>query len=174
MFANPETILSQLNVKPGMHVADLGAGSGFYALAAARLVGHKGKVYAVEVKKALLDRVKNNATRENLHNLEVVWGDVESHGGTRLRDGTMDKAIISNTLFQIEDKEKFAREAARILKSGGEALIVDWSDSSDISGPDPKHVVAKADAQALFERAGLHFSREISAGSHHYGIVMVK
>lgn len=174
MFANPTSILSQCDLKSGMHVADLGTGSGFYALAAAHLVGAKGRVYAIEVQKDLLDRVKNNAVREGLHNVEVVWGDVEQAGGTKLRDASMDMVIISNTLFQIEDKERFIREAARILKTGGKALLVEWSDSADVSGPDPRHVVNKASARALFERAGFTVERELPAGSHHYGLIMVK
>jgi ubiquinone/menaquinone biosynthesis C-methylase UbiE len=57
MFAHPETILSGFDLKSGMHVADLGTGSGFYALAAAHLVGSKGRVYAIDVQKDLLDRI---------------------------------------------------------------------------------------------------------------------
>lgn len=174
MFADPNSIIRQFDLRTGMHVADLGTGSGFYALAAARLVGSKGKVYAIEVQKDLLDRVKNTASREGLHNVEVVWGDIEQEGGTRLRDGSIDRAIISNTLFQIEDKERFIREVRRILRHGGKAFVIDWSDSSDVSGPNRAHIVGKAEAQALFEREGFSLEHELSAGAHHYGLVMAK
>ncbi len=171
MFADPNTILSGFDLKSGMHVADLGTGSGFYALAAARLVGGKGRVYAIEVQKDLLDRVKNNASREGLHNIEAVWGDIEKLGGTHLRDYSLDRAIVSNTLFQIEDKEHFVREVFRILRPRGKILVVDWDDSSDISGPDRIHVVTKAAAQTLFESQGFVLRKEVPAGAHHYGLI---
>lgn len=174
MFADPKTIVRQFDLRTGMQVADLGTGSGFYALESARIVGSKGKVYAIEVQKDLLDRVKNNASREGLHNIEVVWGDIEQEGGTRLRDESVDRAIVSNTLFQIEDKERFVREVKRILRHDGKVFVIDWSDSSDVSGPNRAHIVGKAEAQALFEREGFAFDREISAGAHHYGLIMTK
>jgi len=174
MFADPNSILSGFDLKSGMHVADLGTGSGFYALAAASLVGSKGRVYAIEVQKDLLDRVKNNASRQGLHNVEVVWGDIETVGGTRLRDSSIDRAILSNTLFQVDEKEHLAHEIFRIVRPEGKVLVVDWSDSSDVSGPDPRNVVGKTAAVALFEEAGFSFEKEIPAGSHHYGIVFVR
>lgn len=174
MFADPNSILSGFDLKSGMHVADLGTGSGFYALAAARLVGSKGRVYAVEVQKDLLDRVKNNASREGLYNVEVVWGDIETSGGTHVRDSSMDRVIVSNTLFQIEEKERFVREVYRILRPGGKVLVIDWSDTSDLSGPDRNHLVSEEAARGIFENGGFSFEKEIPAGSHHYGIIMVR
>ena len=69
-----------------MHVADLGAGSGHYTLAAAKKVGESGRVYAIEVQKDLLTRIKNLAQTEHINNVEVIWGDVENRGGTKLKD----------------------------------------------------------------------------------------
>jgi ubiquinone/menaquinone biosynthesis C-methylase UbiE len=174
MFADPNSILSGFDLKSGMHVADLGTGSGFYALAAARLIGSKGRVYAVEVQKDLLDRVKNNASREGLHNIEVVWGDIETSGGTHLRDSSMDRVIVSNTLFQIEEKERFIREVFRILRPSGKVLVIDWDDASDLSGPDRNHLIGKETAKDVFLSGGFNFEKEIPAGSHHYGIIMVR
>lgn len=173
-FADPTSNLAQFELKQGDSVADLGAGSGFYTLAAARLVGSAGKIYAVEVQKDLLDRIKNSASREGIHNIEVVWGDIEKHGGTRLRDHSIDRCLISNVLFQAQDRENVVAEAHRILKSGGKVLVIDWSDSADISGPDPKHVFPKADAQAIFEKGGFSIEKEIKAGAHHYGFIGTK
>jgi ubiquinone/menaquinone biosynthesis C-methylase UbiE len=104
----------------------------------------------------------------------VLWGDIESTGGTHLRDISMDRVIVSNTLFQVEEKERFVREVFRIVRPGGKALVVDWSDSSDISGPNRAHLIGKGDARELFERGGFSFEKEIPAGAHHYGIIMVR
>jgi precorrin-6B methylase 2 len=58
MFSNPQKIIAQLDLQSGSRVADVGAGSGAYALAAAKAVGEHGKIFAVEVQKELLSRLE--------------------------------------------------------------------------------------------------------------------
>jgi len=70
----------------GMKVADVGAGSGFYSLEAARKVGSSGRVYAIDVQKNLLERLRSQAISEGLGNVEVVWGNAEKIGGTKVRE----------------------------------------------------------------------------------------
>ncbi len=173
-FTDPTRNLSQLGLSEGLRVADFGAGSGAYTLAAARLVGGSGRVYAVDVQKDLLTRIKNAAQREGLRNIDVLWGDVERPGGTKLPDHTLDAVIVSNLFFQLEDRDGCAVEAARVLKPRGRALLVDWSDSFGNMGPRPQDVVSKKTARELFEKHGFSFDREIDAGEHHYGLVMRK
>lgn len=173
-FANPQSNLAQFELKPGLHVADLGAGSGFYTLLAAKQVRERGRVFAVEIQKDLLDRIRNEAARNELHNVEVIWGDIERRGGTRLRDESVDRVIASNILFQVDDKDSFVSEMHRILKTKGQALLIDWSDASSISGPDQNHVVSKRDAIDLLGRNGFALEREIHVGAHHYGLIFTK
>lgn len=174
MFADPEKNIKQFDLREGQQVADLGAGSGALSMAAARAVGEGGKVYALEVQRELLGRIKSEAERNHLSNIEIIWADVEKIGGTKLRDTAVDAAIVSNLLFQIEDKESFVKEIKRVLKPGGRVLIVDWSDSFGGLGPAPSAVVPPEKARALFEGAGLKFESVIDAGAHHYGIIMMK
>ncbi len=174
-FAQPRDNIATFGLEPGMIVADLGAGSGFYALAAARAVGETGRVYAVEVQKELLTRIKNTASKEGIYTIEVIWGDLEEIGGSKLRDNSVDRVIVSNILFQLENHELFTREAFRILRPHGEALIVEWSGSFGGVGPRPEQVIAEADARALFERNGFSFVRSLSnPGEHHYGFIVKK
>ena len=167
-------ILLQAGLKAGMHVADLGAGSGFYTMAAAPLVGQTGRVFAVEVQKDLLARLKSDSAREGLANVEVVWGDVEKIGGTRLRDHSIDRAIVSNILFQIETKEDFAKEVKRILKPEGKAMVIDWSSTASFGGPAASSLVKKEAAIELFNKAGMVLEKEFSAGDNHYGLIFKK
>src|SRR5438445_12929794 len=102
MFSEPASNLAKLGLNDGMKVVDLGAGSGFYTLEAARRVGANGSVYAVDVQRDLLDRIRTTGATEGLRNIEVVWGNAEKIGGTKLREGIADRAIASNVLFQIE------------------------------------------------------------------------
>jgi len=155
-------------------VADLGAGTGACVLAAARAVGSQGKVYALEVQRELLSRIKDEALKNHLGNVEVIWADIEKVGGTKLRNYAVDAAIVSNVLFQIEDRENFIKEIKRILKPGGRVLIVDWSDSFGGLGPQSSAVIPPEKARALFESAGFKFEQVIDAGAHHYGIIMTR
>ena len=106
-----------------------------------------------------------------MFNIEIVWGNVEKLGGTKIRDASIDFVLVSNILFQIEQKKDFVREVRRILKRTGKALIVDWSDSFGGMGPLPEFVFSEADAKKLFEDGGMHVERSILAGDHHYGFV---
>ena len=174
MFTDPEKNLDQFDLQKGMWVADFGAGSGFYALTAAKLVGDKGKVLAVDIQKDLLVRLKKEATAKKILNIEIIWGDLEKTGGAKLKDDSMDRVIVSNLLFQIGGKESLAEEAARVLKSGGKVLVIDWTDSFGGLGPQEKDIFGKEKAQTLFENAGFSLERAIDSGVHHYGLILAK
>ncbi len=171
MFSDPATNLAKLGLTDGMKVVDLGAGSGFYTFEAARSVGGSGIVYSVEVQKDLLDRIRSTGATQGLRNIEVVWGNAEKIGGTKLREAIADRVIASNVLFQIEKPDDFVIEIKRILKPGGKVLVVDWSDLSPLS---PKQIVAESQAKALFEKAGFKVELSFAAGDHHYGLVFVR
>jgi ubiquinone/menaquinone biosynthesis C-methylase UbiE len=174
MFSDPQKNIEQCGIQAGMEVADLGAGSGFYTLAAAKALISTGRVYAIDVQKDLLTKIKNNAVGEGLYNVEVIWGDVEKVGGTHLRDGAVDLALICNLLFQLEDKKSAVLEIKRVLKPAGRVLVVDWSDSFGGIGPKMNMVVKKEEVLEMFGDAGFHMEREISAGAHHYGLIFKK
>jgi ubiquinone/menaquinone biosynthesis C-methylase UbiE len=173
-FADPGGNLAQFGLGEGKHVADLGAGAGHYSIEAAKAVGNTGRVYAVEVQKELLERVSSLAQSEGLGNVEVLWGDIEVKGGTKLKDESVDVAILSNILFQIEDKKGCAVEVNRILKQKGRVLIIDWEDSYGGLGPAPEAIYGAVSARKLFENMGYVYESDIKAGAHHYGFSMTK
>ena len=174
MFLDPKSVISQMDLQHGSRVADLGAGSGALALAAAEAVGEAGRVIAIDVQKPMLERLRNLARQHRLSNIETIWGDLERLQGTHLKAGSVDAAVASNVLFQIEDKPAFAEEALRILKKGGRLLLIDWSDSFNNIGPAKEHVISGQQARHLFEGAGFSFVRNIDAGEHHYGLIFKK
>ena len=174
MFLEPQNVIEQLDLQSGSRVADLGAGTGALSLLAARAVGDAGKVYAVEVQKGLLERLKKEAREARVHNVEALWGDVERVNGTHLGAASVDAVLAANILFQVEDRNGFVAETKRILKPGGKLLLVDWTDSFGGMGPHKDHVITEQNGQALFEAAGFRFVKKINAGAHHYGIVFKK
>lgn len=175
MFSDPQKNIEQCGIQAGMEIADLGAGSGFYTMAAAKALISTGRVYAVDAQKDLVTKIKNNAVGEGLYNVEVIWGDIEKPSGTHLREGSIDLGLVCNVLFQLDDKESAVKEIRRILKPGsGRALVVEWADSFGGIGPRPEAVVKKETVLEMMERNGFHLDREISAGAHHYGLVFKK
>ncbi|KKS99230.1 MAG: Type 11 methyltransferase [Candidatus Nomurabacteria bacterium GW2011_GWA2_43_15] len=151
-------------------VADLGAGTGFYSIPAGALVP-RGKIYAVELQKDFLATIKSKVKEAHLGNVEVIWGNVEKIGGTKIGDSVADAVISSNILFQVEDKENFILEIKRILKPKGRVLLVDWSLSSIMGAT---AVIPKNKAREMFEKKGFIVEREINAGDHHYGMILIK
>ncbi|MDD5050448.1 MAG: methyltransferase domain-containing protein [Candidatus Pacebacteria bacterium] len=173
-FTDPEHNIQQFGLQSGARVADFGAGTGFYAFEIAKAVGGAGKVYAIDVQKDLLSKIKTEGGKRNLTNIEIVWADVEKPGGTHLRADSVDGVVISNILFQTAAKEAVLSEAKRILKSGGRALVIDWTDSFGGMGPSFDTIFPAVKARALFEKAGFVFQTQIRAGDHHYGFIFKK
>lgn len=168
MFSDPASNVARLGLTEGMKVVDLGSGSGFYSIEAIKKVGTTGRVYAVDVQKDLLERLRSVASSQGIRNIEVIWGNIEKIGGTKLRELIADRVIASNILFQIEKPDEFCLEIKRILKPGGKVMVIDWSSISTLS---PKTVFPEMKAQALFEKNGFKFETSFNAGDHHYGII---
>lgn len=170
MFSDPVKNLKTLGLREDSIVADLGAGTGFYSVALGHIVP-KGKVYAVEIQKDFLAMIKHKIKEAHLTNVDCFWGNVEKLGGTKIKDGIIDVVIASNILFQVDDKEKFIEEAKRILKKKGKVLFVDWAVESSMK---VKGAIPKNKAREMFEKKGFVLERDIDAGAHHYGMILVK
>jgi ubiquinone/menaquinone biosynthesis C-methylase UbiE len=169
-FSDPVKNLERFGLQEGHVVADLGAGSGFYTLAAAKMV-KGGTVYAVDVQDELLARLKTAVNQAHQSNVHLVNADIEKIGGTKIRDHIVDAVLVCNVLFQIEKKDDLLEEIKRILKPGGRVLLVDWTDSFGGLGPQQSSVFPASNARELFTKHAFQTVSQIDAGDHHYGIV---
>lgn len=174
MFSDPENNIKQFALASGMMVADFGSGSGFYSMAAAKAVMPGGKVFAVDIQKNLLEKLKNGARQNHISNIDIVWGDLEHLGGTKLRESSMDAVIACNLFFQIENKDALCLEAKRILRPNGRIMVVDWGGSFGGVGPQETDVISKIKMSDLFLDHGFVLDREIAAGAEHYGLIFRK
>lgn len=174
MFSDPTDHIEYLELATGMYVADIGAGSGHHAILIAKAIGNEGKVYAIDVQKELLSRLKNEALLENLHNIEIIWSDIEKQGSTRLADNLVDRALFSNVLFQLEDKKSAVSEIHRILKPGGKVVIIDWAESFGGMGPHKDMIINPLEAEYLFTSEGFIKEGNLHPGEHHYGLILKK
>jgi ubiquinone/menaquinone biosynthesis C-methylase UbiE len=170
-FSDPRANVLQMGLREGMKVGDLGAGSGHYTIAASKVVGPSGRVYAIDVQEDVLKHLHDSALRAQCRNVETIWANFEKLRGTTLRDQTLDGVILSNVLFQLDDKAGTIQEIKRILKPGGKLLLVDWAGAYGGMGPAPHHVVTEHAAEELFINGGFYKVKDFRAGPHHYSIL---
>lgn len=173
-FADPDKNVHEFGLRAGMKVADIGAGSGRYTKAMNRVIGTQGTVYAVEVQKDLLSKLETDMGVLGFHNIVYLWGNCEKIGGTKIPDSTVDCALLSNILFQVDDHASALGEMFRIVKPGGRLVVIDWTDSFGGLGPQPKSVFSKGEALAKAHAAGFEFVRAFDAGAHHYGLIFTR
>ena len=173
-FADPKRNIEQLALEPGMVVADFGGGAGYLAVEAAEAVGKDGRVYVIDIQQELLTKATHLAEKHLLDRISFIHGDLEKPKGSTLADASVDVVVLSNTLFQIENKAAVIEEARRIIRDGGRVLVVDWRESYGGLGPQPEHVLSEDKAKALLIQGGLEHVREIDAGTYHYGLIFKK
>lgn len=168
-------VLSAARVGDKMKVADLGCGSsGHFVFPAAKMVGKNGKVYAVDILKTVLENIKKRVKQENLDNIESVWSNLEIFGATKIEAGSLDVAMLLNTLYQSNKRVEMLREAIRMMKRGGRLVVVEWKNIASPFGP-PTEERVKADLlKPGAQKLGLDLSEEFDAGPYHYGLVFIK
>ncbi len=169
-FVIPEKVVTHFHIREGDHVADFGAGSGYFLKPLSLLVGEEGVVYACEIQKTLVESLTNFADTEGLQNVRAIWCDLEKVGGSKIPDGSLDSVILVNTFFQLEQKDQTVAEIKRVLRGGGKAIVIDWSESFAGLGPQPADVITKDATEELFVAGGFTTETTFDAGDHHYGI----
>lgn len=171
MFLTPDHLVRELYAKPGDRVADLGCGAGAYTIALAKEVGDIGTVYAVDVHREMLHTLAGTLERQKLMNVEILWADIEK--GIPIDAYSLDAVVMSNVLYQLEDIDAALSYVAKILKPGGELLVVDWTKSHEGIGPHPSHVVPEERAEELVRNHGFRVERRLSAGDYHYAFTAI-
>lgn len=172
---DPLTILKQAGLEEGMRVADLGSGSGYFVVPAAKIVKDKGKVFAVDCLESALESVRAKANIENvLDTIELIRGNLEAKEGSGISAGSVDIAILKNVLFQSKNQEDILKEAYRVLAPRGKLLLIEWEPSKMPIGPDAGYRVEKEEAKEMAVSLGFQISSEFQADKYHYGIIFVK
>jgi ubiquinone/menaquinone biosynthesis C-methylase UbiE len=171
---NPESVITNLNIQPGVRIADFGSGSGYFTLILGRIVGPDGVVTALDVLQTKLDTVKAAAYSQGLYNINYVRCNLEVFGSTKLDDGSQDMVLLANILFQSQQKPEIAKEAYRVLKSGGEIVVIDWEPASVFGSKESGWKLSKEEAQSLMGGAGFSFVREIQVSKNHWGLIFKK
>ena len=171
-FLDPNHALRQFGIYGTQDVADIGSGSGHFALHAARRL-EGGRLFAVDVERDMLARLVNEARELGHKNIHPLWGDASKLGGIPLADSSIDRAIAANVLFQIDNRGTFVEEVKRLLRPGGKVLVIEWRHDVD-GGPHDSHKLSVDDAVKIFARHGFTKEQDIDAGDFHYGMILVR
>ena len=119
----PEKALDALNLKPGMVVADIGAGVGYMSIRMARRVGPSGKVYANDLQPDMLDRLRQNAAKARIANVVTVVGDVAD---PKLPANTMDLVLLVDVYHEFSQPQQMLRKIRETLKADGRLVLLEY------------------------------------------------
>ena len=123
-------ILDAMHLKPGMNVADIGAGSGVFARLIAQRVAPGGMVYAVDISKNMIDHITRVAEQERIANLKAVLGDPRS---PRLEPHSLDLVCIIDSYHHFEFPQDMLREIVKALRPDGALVLIDFKRIEGIS-----------------------------------------
>lgn len=138
-WQKPDEVVSLMKIEPGMTVADIGAGTGYFLGRLAKAVGPEGRVLGLDIEEKLVAHMNARAK-------EAGWTTVEarvvSPSDPGLPAKSVDRILIVDTWHHISDRPQYAAKLAAALKPGGELHIVDFEPDSE-RGPSREHKLAK-------------------------------
>lgn len=168
IFLKPEQVIKEIPLKPDMVVAEFGCGSGGFVIPLAKRL-EDGLVYAIDVQEEPLNVLKSKSIAERLSNVKIVRADLENN--STLKENSTDLVIISNTLFQAEDRKAMIGEAGRVLKPKGILVVIDWEKGAPQG---PSEGISQDQVKEISKERGFSFRENIEAGQYHYGLIFEK
>ncbi len=147
-WQKPEAVVDALGLKPGLIVADIGAGTGYFAARIARRVP-EGKVFAADVEPDMVRYLAGRAAREHLNNLVPVQAGMDA---ANLPE-PVDVILLVDTYHHIGNRTQYFTKLKASLRPGGRLVIIDFKPDAP-GGPHPKHRIAPERAKEELGAAG--------------------
>ena len=154
-----DEVIARLRLKSGDVVADLGAGSGLFALPLAKAVAPAGKVYAVELDEGFLRHIGAMAGEQRLTNVQTVLGKF-TDPSLPARD--VDVAFFHDVLHHVENRAAYLKSVAGYLKPGGRIAVIEFHPAQSPHRDQPALVVSKEQAAAWMADAGLKLVEDVA------------
>jgi len=154
----PSKALAALELKPGMVVADIGAGSGYYTTRMAKLVGATGRVYATDIQPGMIELLNRRIQAEGLGNVTPVLSGV---GDPKLPPQSIDLAIMVDVYHELQTPQVFLQKLREVFKPGGRLVLVEFRKE------DPKvpilevHKMSVAEVKSELEAEGFVLDKVI-------------
>lgn len=157
-WQKPHEVVMALELKPGDTVADIGAGTGYFAR---RFAMHAGKVYAVDIDEKLLKIAAGKAPK----GIVTVLADPDD---PKLPAGSIDLIFICDVLHHIENRPAYYRKLATALKPGGRIVNIDFYKKDLPMGPPMAMKLSEEQVKAEFEKAGFHLTKSLTILPYQY------
>ena len=167
-YQKPAEVVKALEIKPGEVIADIGSGSGYFTLPLARAVGGTGRVYGVDVNADMIRHLNRRIRDLNVTNVVTILCAPDD---PLLGDRSVDRFFICNTWHQIGGRAKYLELLKKMLKRGGEVIVVDWKKARTPVGPPMELRLAREDAVQGMEAAGFRLAAEQTFLEHQYFLV---
>jgi ubiquinone/menaquinone biosynthesis C-methylase UbiE len=164
----PEKALDALNLKPGMVVADIGAGVGYMSLRMARRVS---KVYANDLQPAMLDRLRQNAAKAGIANVVTVLGDVSD---PKLPANTMDLVLLVDVYHEFSQPQQMLRKIRETLKPDGRLVLLEYRAEDPNVPIIAEHKMTVAQVKAELEAEGFVLQPVIETLPRQHILILTK
>jgi ubiquinone/menaquinone biosynthesis C-methylase UbiE len=156
-WQKPDEVIARLAIAPGAHVADIGAGGGYFSFRLADAVGADGRVYAVDVDDDMIGYLRERAAEEGRANVEVIRGE---YGDPLLPDGRIDLIFSCDTYHHLQDRVAYFTRLKTDLAPGARVAILDYNGNSWFSRvfghSSPKESISDELAAAGYRLAADH------------------
>lgn len=134
-------VMDVLGIAPGKNVADIGAGSGWFSVRAARRVTDSGKVFAVDINPEAADYIKNRASKEKLNNIETI---VSTPDDPKLARNSVDAVLLLKTYHEVANPVALLRNLKPALRSGAKVGVIDRNGNGEDHGLNSDVVIREA------------------------------
>ena len=168
---NPEGALDALNLKPGMNVADVGAGTGYMSLKLAKRVGPIGKVYAEDVQPEMLQQVRSNAAKAKATNVVTVQG---SFTDPMLPKGQLDLVLLVDVYHEFSEPQKMLRGIRASLKPDGRLVLLEYRKEDPKIPIREEHKMTVAEVRTELEAEGFHLAQVIETLPRQHILILTK
>lgn len=154
----PSKALEALDLKPGMVVADIGAGSGYYASRMATRVGPTGRVYATDIQQGMIDLLERRIRAEGLGNVTTVLGAMDD---PKLPANAIDLAIMVDVYHELQQPQIFLQRLKATFKPGGRLVLVEFRKEDPTVPILEVHKMSVAEVKQELEAEGYVIERVI-------------
>ncbi len=163
-------IASELELKDGMSVADIGCGSGYFSFAFAEYIKPRGKLTGFDVQQASIDFCNNKKTSKDT-NISFI---LNTPGNIPAPDSSFDAATMILVAHELSESRTFLNEVQRILKPGAKLALIEWQMAQTEDGPPLIERISSDMLQKLLADTGFNIVKNKISGKNHYFIVAEK
>jgi precorrin-6B methylase 2 len=168
---NPEGALDAIGIKPGMVVADVGAGTGYMSLKMAKRVGPSGKVYSEDVQPEMLRRLRQNAAEAKLNNIQTVLG---GEADPKLPPATLDLILLVDVYHEFSQPQKMLRKMREALKPDGRLVLLEYRKEDPAIPIRPEHKMSVQEVKLEVEAEGFHVSQVLETLPRQHIFILTK